>query len=104
MPESKKEEQTCQSSHIKQRGEMQLGTQIFYLRAQYLFLSLIVALKRYTSDTPTLSPGSLSHTPGLQRDLLQLLPTHPTPVPTGQVSVSMHQQIVSTTLDTSNRK
>ena len=36
-PESKKEEQTCQSSHIKQRGEVQLGTQIFHLRAPYLF-------------------------------------------------------------------
>lgn len=39
MPESKKGQQTPQSSCIKRRGEMQLGTQIYYFPASIFSVS-----------------------------------------------------------------
>lgn len=104
-PESKKEEQTCQSSQIKQRGKVQLGTQIFYLRAHYLFLHLIVALERYTSATPTLSPGFLTLTHSwAAKGSPPTAPHAPHPCSPRQGSANVRQQIIDTTPDASNRK
>lgn len=90
-PGSKKEEQTCQSLCIKQRGEIGLETQISHFLSQYLFLYPIITLKRNTASTLTLSSRPPDLCSGTCLWAGKESPPIATSLPVIHVSVDIHQ-------------